>query len=100
MVKEQASVVFLLGRLAPHLLIKKQIALDALVYTKDRLRKRGYGLVMPEIGKKRGWSKREEIKLLVLRREGFGARAIAHDLKRSMDSVYQKSHKLAMGAHA
>lgn len=96
--KEQESVVELLSKLIPHLLIKKKIAQEALSYYKQRLDKRGVGLEVVSSKAKSSWKRREVSLLQRMKQEGYSTRAICNELGRTFDSVNRKWHQLGKEA--
>ena len=95
-VKEQKSVVTLLELINPHLFMKKELGEEALLYTKDRLEKRGYGLKNIKQKKKMYWKEEEDNQLKILQEEGFSNIVIANKLKRSVNSVGSRLSRLGI----
>lgn len=93
-IKEQKSVVILLENIIPYLLIKKDLAIEALKYTKERLEKCRCDLVKHSQEKKKYWES-DEIEILInMQNDGYSNNAIANKLNRSKNSVSQKLKKL------
>jgi len=95
MIKHQASLKVLMKKLIPHLLIKKDKAIGCLGWVEDRLDKRGVGKKVKQIqDTNKYWTDGEVERLNLLKRSGYGTRAIAFELSRSMNSISQKLHKM------
>ena len=70
-IKEQSSIVNALKKLIPYLLLKKDIAIEALKYTKDRLAKRWYGVTITKQAKRKYWLQYEIKQLICSQKKSF-----------------------------
>jgi hypothetical protein len=92
---EQASLVFILQKIIPHLLMKRDKAEACL---RDLQIRREHRAVDVECRAAQPtnvyWTQHDIDSLLALHDAGFGNRAIAARLERSVDSVSKKLHRL------
>lgn len=99
MITTQEAVSLLSKKLIPFLVMKKTLAIQALAYTKNRLKKRGFGLKNKFQNTNRYWKNEEDIKLNKLNKDGFFNLAIANELNRSVDSVAHRLYRLRIERH-
>jgi predicted transglutaminase-like cysteine proteinase len=92
-ISEQRSIVKFLKNIIPFLLIKKNKAIKAINYTKNKLIKRGIKYLYQK-RKKKYWRMREIKKLIKLLKLGYSNNAIALILKRNTDSIGHKLYRL------
>ncbi len=96
MIRTQEAVFLLSKKLIPFLVMKKTLAIHAMTYTKNRMKKRGFGLTNKKQKKRIYWKESDDNKLKNLINNGFSNLAIANELNRSIDSVGHRLYRIKL----
>ncbi len=90
----QASVCVFLENVIPHLLIKRDKAIECLEYLKDRKDKRGDDVIAIQRQGNRAWNDSEIVMMIGLFEQGYSNKVIGQRLNRTTISVGKKLYKL------